>query len=144
MNLLLGPATLDTYVQEGRVLPGDGALNMAYHWSRLGVPFHFLGRVGDDHPEVFVQFLQRQVFDGRSAPTEHRVPVKADEVADTTVGCGDAFVAAFLARWWRGADVLDAAEAGTRAGAAATARLRPLPDDAYRTPDEVGSNDVTM
>ena len=56
-NLLLGPASLDRYVAQGVVLPGGGALNMAYHWSRLGMPFRFLTRIGDDHPEVFLPFL---------------------------------------------------------------------------------------
>lgn len=288
MNLLLGPASLDIYVQEGRVLPGGGALNMAYHWSRLGVPFHFLTRIGDDHPELFLQFLQRHgiayspsivgvgasasidiaigsdrqpymdhfvegvwtgfrldeaeqalvatadrlhavlvdpvvaevhrlgdegalagvstsgdflsfrhytrdrfaatmahldlgvigwpgseddplvhgmgtvafdlgrvvvvtlgsrgvlVFDGRGAPEVHRVPVEAVEVTGTTVGCGDAFVAAMLAEWWATADLLGAVEAGTRAGAAATAWLRPLPDGAYEALDDVVSNEVIL
>lgn len=288
MNLLLGPASLDIYVQEGRVLPGGGALNMAYHWSRLGQPFHLLTRIGDDHPEVFLRFLHRHgiaysptivghgasasidivigddrqphmdhfvegvwtgfrldaaeqalvasadrlhavlvdpvaaevhrlgdegalagvsasgdflsfrhytvdrfaatmahldlgvigwpgadddpvvrgaagvafelgrvvvvtlgsrgvlVFDGRGTPSEHRLPVDAVEVTGTTVGCGDSFVAAFLAEWWRNADVLGSVEAGKRAGAAATAWLRPLPDTAYESTDNVVCNDVIM
>jgi sugar/nucleoside kinase (ribokinase family) len=288
VNLLLGPASLDIYVQEDLVLPGGGALNMAYHWSRLGVPFHLLTRVGDDHPEVFVPFLRRHgidhsptivapgtsasidivigpdrqphmdhfvegvwsgfrldsaeqallasadhlhavlvdpvvaevhrvgdegalagvsvsgdflsfrhytldrfaatmahlqlgvigwpgaeddpvvrsvaavafelgrvvvitlgsrgvlVFDGRDSPAEHRVSVEPVQVAGTTVGCGDAFVAAFLAAWWGDADLLGAVEAGKRAGAAATAWLRPLPDAAYEQVSSVGSNDVIV
>ena len=71
-----------------------------------------------------------QVFDGRNR-SEQFVPVQAVEVRGTTVGCGDAFVAAFLAAWWRGADVLTAVEAGKSAGAAATEWPRPLPDQAY-------------
>ncbi len=274
-TLLLGPASIDRYLAEGRTLPGGGALNMAYHWSRLGLPFRFLTRIGDDDPELFLRFLRRhgiehdpsivtsgrsasidivieddrqpwmdnfvegvwsdyrltdeeqatltaaerlhvvlvdaaahelhrlaaagvlhdvavcgdflsfrhytverfaatmallevgivgwpgevdspvldgmrdvafalgrlvvvtlgargvRVFDGRGEPTEHFVPVEAVPVIGTTVGCGDAFVAAFLANWWRTADPLAAVEAGKAAGAAATAWLRPLPDDAY-------------
>ena len=59
------------------------------------------------------------------------VPVSAVEVRGTTVGCGDAFVAAFLRSWRRLPDVLAAVEAGKVAGAAATAWRRPLPDQAY-------------
>ena len=72
------------------------------------------------------------VFDGRGpSPVEHFVAVDAVEVVGTTVGCGDAFVAAFLAAWWSDGALLPAIEAGKAAGAAATAWLRPLPDEAY-------------
>jgi len=273
-SLLLGPASIDRYLSQGLLLPGGGALNMAYHWSRLGVPFHFLSRVGSDHAPLFLDFLTRhaiahspsivghrqsssidivieadlqpymdnfvegvwqdfrldgeeqalvaaadrlhvvlvdaaasevhrlgaegalagvsvsgdflsfrhytvdrfadtmalldlgiigwpgalddpvlagvravafeqrklvvvtlgsrgvQVLDGRDG-SEQFVPVHALPVEGTTVGCGDAFVAAFLAAWWRGADVLASVEAGKAAGAAATKWVRPLPDTAY-------------
>lgn len=277
MNLpvLLGPASVDRYVAQGVELPGGGALNMAYHWSRLGLPFHFLTRVGDDHPDLFLSFMRRHgiehspsvvgngvsasidivieddrqpfmdhfvegvwsdfrltaaeealvrdaprlhvvlveavaaevhrlgeagvladvsvsgdflsfrhytverfaetmafldvgiigwpgaiddpvvsgvrevafelgklvvitlgsrgvlVLDGRNEPHEQFVAVHALPVLGTTVGCGDAFVAAFLAHWWRDADVMTAVESGKAGGAVATAWLRPLPDDAY-------------
>ena len=275
--VLLGPASLDRWLDEGRVLPGGGALNMAYHWSRLGQPFTLLTRIGDDHAELFLSFLRRHgiahtptivahgpsssidiliesdrqpwmdnfvegvwtgyalddgeralvtastrlhvvlvhsvvaalhqmhadgllrgvsvsgdflslrrytieqfertmalldvgiigwpgdvddpllvgvrevtfrlrrlvvvtlgahgvlALDGRGPePVEHFVPVNAVPVQGTTVGCGDAFVAAFLAAWWRDGDLLPAIEAGKAAGAAATAWLRPLPDEAYQ------------
>jgi len=71
------------------------------------------------------------VFDGRDAPVERTIPVAAIAVAGTTVGCGDAFIAAFLAATWRGTGVLAAVEAGKLAGAEATAWRRPLPDAAY-------------
>lgn len=72
------------------------------------------------------------VLDGRSGTLVSRwEPVTAVEVVGTTVGCGDAFIAAFLSRWWAG-DGLDAAlAAGRVAGAATTAWVHPLPDDAY-------------
>ena len=57
--VLLGPASIDRYIDEGRVLPGGGALNMAYHWAQRSVPFHFLTRIGDDHPALFTDFLLR-------------------------------------------------------------------------------------
>jgi sugar/nucleoside kinase (ribokinase family) len=77
-----------------------------------------------------------QVIDGRGASASERfIPVNAVEVTGTTVGCGDAFIAAFLNHWWRSeqsSNEVDAAvAAGAVLGAAATAWLRPLPDDAY-------------
>ncbi len=72
-----------------------------------------------------------QVFDGRPGGKDQFVPVVPLTVRGTTVGCGDAFVAAFLAAWRRSPDVLAAVEAGKVAGAAATTWRRPLPDEAY-------------
>jgi hypothetical protein len=72
-----------------------------------------------------------QVFDGRPGGADRTIPVTPLPVRGTTVGCGDAFVAAFLDRWRSTADVMVAVEAGTAAGAAATAWRRPLPDGAY-------------
>ena len=88
---------------------------------------HGLGRL------VVVTFGSRgvAVFDGRPAGGDRFVPVVPVAVRGTTVGCGDAFVAAFLASWRRSPDVLAAVEAGKAAGAAATAWRRPLPDPAY-------------
>lgn len=281
-SMLLGPASLDRYVQPGRpsgealVLPGGGALNMAYHWAVAGVPVHFLTRIGDDDPERFLDFFRRHhighssatvvghgpsasidielgedrqplmdhfvegvwtdfhlasdeerllavaerlhvvlvdpvvreverlgiahrldrltvsgdflslrhctverfadtmayldlgfigwpgepddptlgdvrdvafelrklvvitfgaqgviVFDGRSGPVERMISVDAVDVVGTTVGCGDAFIAAFLAAWWELDDVNRAVESGKVAGAGATSWWRPLPDEAY-------------
>ena len=284
-NLLCGPASLDRYIEPvvqlpSVVLPGGGALNMAYHWSQLGLPSHFITRIGDDMPHVFTDFFQRHgiayspsvlghgpsasidivirndrqpymdnfvegvwtgfrmtadeeqlvrsarrlhvvlanpvaaelerlgadgamnhldasgdfydfrhytvdrfedsmrwlqtafigwpgalddptiagvrdvvdrgqklavitlgsrgvlVLDGRSGSLAERlIPVNAVEVTGTTVGCGDAFIAAFLADWWRGEQstnsVNAAVAAGAVLGAAATAWQRPLPDAAY-------------
>ena len=77
-----------------------------------------------------------QIIDGRgTTPVEQLIPINAVEVVGTTVGCGDAFIAAFLNSWWRGDqtshDLAVAVTAGAALGAAATAWLRPLPDDAY-------------
>lgn len=275
-TLLLGPLSVDRYVEEGRDLPGGGALNMAYAWAQLGLPFRLLSRVGDDRVHLFATFLRRHgietlpslvtpgrsasidivmrtdrqpwmdhfvegvwggfsltpdeaeevrgadrmhcvlvdvvateverlgaagvldgvdvsgdflslrhytverfartmralsigfigwpgepddpvvqgvrdvafdqqklvvvtlgadgvlLFDGRAgARVERFVPVQRVEVLGTTVGCGDAFIAAFLAAWWRTADLDAAVEAGKAAGAAATRWMRPLPDDAF-------------
>jgi sugar/nucleoside kinase (ribokinase family) len=274
-SVLLGPISVDRYLDEGRVLPGGGALNMAYHWSRLAMPFHFVTRIGADEATVVLPFLRRHsidctpdlvVADGVTASIDivigadrqpwmdnfvpgvwhdlhlstgeetalwgashahavlvdpvvaevhrlgeagrlgdvdlsgdflsfrhytverfaetmqhlrlgfigwpgddddpvvgavrdvafdlqrvvvvtmgarttlvfagherrvHQFPVAAVSVEGTTVGCGDAFIAAFLASWWRHADLAAGVHAGQLAGATATAWLRPLPDEAY-------------
>ena len=58
-RLLLGPASIDRYLDEGLELPGGGALNMAYHWAQAGEPFTFLTRIGDERPEIVLDFLRR-------------------------------------------------------------------------------------
>ena len=68
---------------------------------------------------------------GGSGRDERFIPVTPVEVEGTTVGCGDAFIAAFLASFWTDADITAAVEAGKVAGAEATAWRRPLPDAAY-------------
>jgi sugar/nucleoside kinase (ribokinase family) len=64
--VLVGPASIDRYLRaDGAppdLVPGGGALNVAYHWSRAGLPFTFVTRVGDDHPEVFTRFLDRHAI----------------------------------------------------------------------------------
>ena len=70
------------------------------------------------------------VFDGRDG-SNRRHPVRAVEVAGTTLGCGDAFIACFLDELWRSGDHDAAVAHGMMGGALATAWPRPLPDDAY-------------
>ena len=36
-TLLLGAVSLDRYLPDGPVLPGGGALNIAWHWRSLPV-----------------------------------------------------------------------------------------------------------
>jgi sugar/nucleoside kinase (ribokinase family) len=61
--VLLGPLSLDIYVGRDLVLPGGGALNMAWHWRRApDVSFELLTRVGDDRPDVFRAFLARHAI----------------------------------------------------------------------------------
>jgi sugar/nucleoside kinase (ribokinase family) len=71
------------------------------------------------------------VVDGRTGVPDVFVPVDAVEVWGTTVGCGDAFIAWFLAEWWRSGDLVAAVEHGKVGGARTTAWERPLPDEAY-------------
>lgn len=71
------------------------------------------------------------MFDGRDGSPDRRFPVTPVEVRGTTVGCGDAFIAAFLRGLWTGAPFELAVDAGKAAGAEATAWRRPIPDEAY-------------
>jgi sugar/nucleoside kinase (ribokinase family) len=74
------------------------------------------------------------IFDGRPGADrerERRFPVQAVEVAGTTLGCGDAFIAWFLDELWRSGDLAAAVAHGMIGGARATAWPCPLPDDAY-------------
>ncbi|MFZ9277789.1 MAG: PfkB family carbohydrate kinase [Candidatus Limnocylindrus sp.] len=70
------------------------------------------------------------VADGRSG-SENLYPTVAIPVAGTTIGCGDAFIAAFLMAYQAGATLAESVAAGQSAGAAATAWGLPLPDEAY-------------
>ena len=73
------------------------------------------------------------VFDGRDG-TSRRYEVRAVEVAGTTLGCGDAFIAYFLDELWRSGDLADAVARGMMGGALATTWPGPLPDGAYPAP----------
>ncbi len=275
-SILLGALSLDIHLPDGPVLPGGGVFNMAWHLRRQEVPFRLVTRIGDDRPQLFLDFLgrhgiaylprsivgagssasidvavrpDRQPFmdhfvegvwadfrltpaerrlvtgaerlhtvlvegaiaemdrladtgalrdlevsadflgfrhytldrfadtmryvdlafvgwpgepqdplvdglravardrgkrlvvtfgarsillvDGRTGSADAVVPVTPVEVRGTTVGCGDAFIAWFLAEYWRSGDMVRSAEAGRIGGALATAWARPLPDDAY-------------
>lgn len=70
------------------------------------------------------------VVDGENQ-TEAFYPTVAVPVAGSTIGCGDAFIAAFLAAHQAGASLGDSVAAGQAAGAAATTWSLPLPDEAY-------------
>lgn len=70
------------------------------------------------------------VFDGAHGSAID-VPVDAVPVKGTTVGCGDAFIAAFLAARWKGSSLEQALASAKKAGAEATRWRRPLPDEAY-------------
>jgi sugar/nucleoside kinase (ribokinase family) len=274
-NLVLGALSFDLY-RDGTVLPGGGALNMAWHWRRLGVPGLLLTRIGTDHVDVARAFLARNeiphlpdeivadgasatididilpdgqpfmdhfvegvwadyrsttaeaalirqpgrlhvvlvegairelerlhatgalgarsvsadflgfrhytverfaqtlrsidlafvgwpgdrsdptvarlgmvardlrrrlvitfgadailVVDGRDGRADQTVPVTPVPILGTTVGCGDAFIASFLAAYATSDDLVTAAEAGRLGGALATTWPRPLPDTAY-------------
>ncbi len=281
-TILLGAASLDIYKASGRILPGGGCLNMAYHWRQLDFPHLFITRVGPDGAAIFRDFFQRHqidylseslvgngrspaiditilpdgqpfmdnfvegvlanfqltpaeealaaqtdqvhtvlvdslvrevgrlaqrgvwqrpflsadfldfrhftleqfaammplidlgfigwpgvlddpllpqlrqivydlgkllvvtlgsrgvwVWDGRTQPQAHFFPVEVIPVQGSTVGCGDAFIAYFLAAFWRGSDLATAVARGKLGGAMATNWKRPLPDAAYKMVNRV-------
>jgi sugar/nucleoside kinase (ribokinase family) len=82
-----------------------------------------------------------RIFDGRPSTADgdrdRRFPVEGVEVAGTTLGCGDAFIAWFLDELWRSGDLAGAVRRGMIGGARATAWPRPLPDDAYDLPSPI-------
>lgn len=71
-----------------------------------------------------------RVVDGRKG-SDHWFEVNEVPVVGTTVGCGDAFIAAFLQEWWSSGDASAAVAAGAVRGALVTKWNRPIPDDAY-------------
>jgi sugar/nucleoside kinase (ribokinase family) len=62
-TLLLGALSLDRYIPDGPVLPGGGALNVAWHWRSLALPFRLISRVGDDDATFFLEMLDRHAID---------------------------------------------------------------------------------
>ena len=62
-TLLLGALSLDRYVPDGPVLPGGGALNVAWHWRSLGRPFRLITRIGDEEAALFLEMLDRHRID---------------------------------------------------------------------------------
>ena len=85
-TVLLGPASIDRYLAPDgsveRLLPGGGALNMAYHWAHAGFAARFVTRVGDDAPEVFLPFVARH---GIAVVDDHLVAPGASASIDITV-----------------------------------------------------------
>ena len=80
------------------------------------------------------------VYDGRpntllpareDGLAEQFFTVEPVPVVGTTIGCGDAFAAYFLAEWLKTQDVAKAVNAGQVGGAKATQWRRCLPDTAY-------------
>ena len=45
------------------MLPGGGALNVAWHWRSLGLPFRLVSRIGDEDATLFLEMLDRHEID---------------------------------------------------------------------------------
>ena len=80
-TLLVGALSLDRYQPDGPVLPGGGALNVAWHWRRLGLPFRLITRIGDGEAELFLDMLGRHGIDADRASIVVRGPSASIDVA---------------------------------------------------------------
>lgn len=56
--VVVGPASVDRYIDSGADVPGGGALNMAYHWARRGVGAELVTRVATRDADLFVPFFE--------------------------------------------------------------------------------------
>ena len=79
-TLLLGALSLDRYVPDGPVLPGGGALNVAWHWRTLGLPFRLITRVGDAEADLFLDMLERHGIESDPASIVVRGPSASIDV----------------------------------------------------------------
>lgn len=79
-TLLLGALSLDRYVPDGPVLPGGGALNVAWHWRTLGLPFRLITRVGDAEADLFLDMLERHGIESDPASMVVRGPSASIDV----------------------------------------------------------------
>ncbi len=93
-----------------------------------------IAALADELGRVIVMTFGAQgvrIIDGRPGGGDRWYPVHEIPVVGTTVGCGDAFIAAFLQQWWRTGGPAAAVAAGAARGTLATSWNRPVPDDAY-------------
>ncbi len=79
-TLLVGALSLDRYQPDGPVLPGGGALNVAWHWRRLGLPFRLITRIGDTEADLFLDMLERHGIDADPATTVRHGPSASIDV----------------------------------------------------------------
>jgi sugar/nucleoside kinase (ribokinase family) len=80
-TLLVGALSLDRYVPDGPVLPGGGALNVAWHWRTLDVPFELITRVGDREAHIFLGILARHGIETDPAAIVARGPSASIDIA---------------------------------------------------------------
>jgi sugar/nucleoside kinase (ribokinase family) len=73
-TLLLGALSLDRYRPDGPVLPGGGALNVAWHWRTLELPFRLITRVGELDAQLFLDMLGRHGIETDPAAIVARGP----------------------------------------------------------------------
>lgn len=94
---LVGPASIDRYLDEAVELPGGGALNMAYHWRSLGHPVTLISRVAQSWSAPFDRFVTEHgitVTDGWHAVGD---PCSIDiRIADDRQPMMDGFVEGVL------------------------------------------------
>ena len=111
---LVGPASIDRYIEEAVELPGGGALNMAYHWRSAGHPVTLLSRVARDHATAFDRFVTQHgitVTDGWYALGD---PCSIDiRITDDRQSAMDGFVEGVLGEFRPDPTEIDAIVDGT-------------------------------
>ena len=111
---LVGPASVDRYLDEAIDLPGGGALNVAYHWRSAGHPVTLLSRVAKDHSTPFDRFVSTHgitVTDGWHATGD---PCSIDvRIADDRQPVMDNFVEGVLSEFRPNSAEADAIVDGT-------------------------------
>lgn len=70
--VLLGPLTVDRYVDEGLALPGGGVLNLAWHWRRRPGRRILVTRIGEGDRALFAPFVERHGLGLGPGPLEAR------------------------------------------------------------------------
>ena len=80
-TLLLGALSLDRYRPDGPVLPGGGALNVAWHWRTLELPFRLITRVGDREAHLFLDMLGRHGIQTDAAAIVARGPSASIDIS---------------------------------------------------------------
>lgn len=152
---LVGPASIDRYLDEAIELPGGGALNMGYHWRSAGHPVTLVSRVAHNGAAVFDRFVTEHgitVTDGWHAAGD---PCSIDiRIADDRQPVMDGFVEGVLGEFQPNPAEVDAIVDGTPThfilvdvvDAALHAIAADRPDDASRarwTGDFLGFRHMT-
>jgi len=111
---LVGPASVDRYLDEGIELPGGGALNMAYHWRSAGHPVTLFSRVAHNDAAAFDRFVTKHgiaVTNGWHAAGD---PCSIDiRIADDRQPLMDGFVEGVLGEFQPDPPEIDAIVDGT-------------------------------
>ena len=106
---LVGPASIDRYIDEGIELPGGGALNMAYHWRSAGHPVTLLSRVARGRSAAFDHFVTKHGIAVTESWHAAGDPCSIDiRIADDRQPAMDRFVEGVLGEFRLASDEVDA------------------------------------
>jgi sugar/nucleoside kinase (ribokinase family) len=106
---LVGPASIDRYIDEGIELPGGGALNMAYHWRSAGHPVRLFSRVARDRSTAFDRFVTKHGIAVTESWHAAGDPCSIDiRIADDRQPAMDRFVEGVLGEFRLASDEVDA------------------------------------
>ena len=106
---LVGPASIDRYIDDGIELPGGGALNMAYHWRSAGHPVRLFSRVARDRSTAFDRFVTKHGIAVTESWHAAGDPCSIDiRIADDRQPAMDRFVEGVLGEFRLASDEVDA------------------------------------